>query len=162
MRALIWLLSAWLAVVPAFADSAFVAPTPYVQGTWSPTITGAATPGTGQTYTIQVGSYEQIGRQVTARFTILLSSSGTAAGGLQVNNLPVASANVTNDFGTCYISQYTVVGLAALNYGLTASIAPNTSLATVYANNTTGTTAVTVAQAGNALLIVGSCNYRAS
>lgn len=161
MRRIAAFLLALLLSVPALADGINIPPVP-IQGAWSPTITGASTPGTGQTYTIQVGSYEQIGRQVTIRFTILLSSAGTASGNLQINNLPFTSANVTNDFGTCYISQYTVTGLTALNYGVSGSIAPNTAFVSMYSGSNTGTNAVTVAQGGATLLLVGSCSYRAS
>lgn len=133
----------------------------YVASTWSPAITGATTPGTGQTYTIQVGSYEQIGRAVTARFTIIMSSVGTASGNLQLS-LPVAAANVTNDFGTCYVGIYALASSAALTYGVVGVITPNTSIVTLYTNGAVGQSQLSVANLGAAGQLAGTCFYRAS
>lgn len=134
----------------------------YASGPWTPTLIGSTTPGTGQTYTAQVGSYEQIGRVVIARFNIVATSLGTAAGNLQIGGLPVPSANVAGDNGVCWISNYTVTGLAASNYGVTGDILANTSVIRLLSNGNTGSNFVTVAQAGGTPAFLGACIYRAS
>lgn len=137
-------------------------PSNYQQGTWTPTLIGASTPGTGQTYTTQSGSYEQIGRQVTIRFNILATSLGTAAGGLRISSLPITAANVADDNGVCTITFYTVSALGALSYGITGLVAPNTAVIIPYQNTNTGSSVVTVTQAGASAQLEGFCSYRAS
>lgn len=132
----------------------------YVEAAWTPTVVGSATPGTGQTYSVQVGSYERIGRQVTIRFTIVVTSLGTAAGNTQIGGLPLTSANIANDLGYCTVSFYAAAGLAALNYGLQGRIFPNTSVVEIDQNSSTGSTALTLAQAGAGVILEGFCNYR--
>lgn len=141
------------------ADSINI-PTNYAEGTWTPSLTGSATPGTGQTYNAQVGYYQQIGRQVTANFNIQATSLGTAAGNLQISNLPFTAANVTNNNGSCFVHFYSATGLAALDYGLTGNIIANTSQVVVYQNSSTASANLTIAQAGNSIILIGSCNYR--
>jgi hypothetical protein len=135
----------------------------YTTGTWTPTLVASTTAGT-PTYTTQVGSYEQIGRQVTARFIVAVSAwGGTPAGNVQIGGLPVASANVTNDFGGCFLVNYSLsgTGLPSGNNGINAIINPNTSVATLQTNGLTATTAVTPAEAGTAgsVQLIGYCNY---
>jgi hypothetical protein len=70
----------------------------YIAGTWLPVVTASVTNGT-PVYSIQVGSYEIIGRQVMARFTIALTGwGGTPSGSVQIS-LPVPSINISNEFG---------------------------------------------------------------
>lgn len=131
----------------------------YAAGTWTPTLVGSSTPGTGQTYSIQVGSYEQICRQVTVRFSIAATSLGTAAGNIQIGGLPVTSSNTSNDFSSCFFGGYTVAGLAALNYGVVGYINPNDTKVNVQQNGNAGSIAITVAQAGASALFFGTCIY---
>ena len=128
-------------------------------GSWTPTITTSGTIGS-PTYSTQVGSYEQIGRQITARFTLVLSGwTGSPTGNVSLAGLPVTSANVTNDYGTCQISNYIVTGLAASNYGMAASIAPNSTTASLTSEGNTSTSSVTAAQFGTTGQIIGVCHY---
>lgn len=131
----------------------------YTATTWTPAFIGSTTPGIGQTYSIQSGSYEVIGRQVTARFYVAATSLGTAAGSLQISGLPVTSANTANDLGTCSISYYSTTGLAALNYGLSGIINPSSNLVTIYENGNTQASQLTVAQAGSTVAVAGVCSY---
>lgn len=160
MRKLATFLLALILSGSALADGINIPPVP-IQGTWTPAVTGASVAGTGQTYSIQVGSYEQIGRQVTARFTVVMTSIGTASGNLQLS-LPIQAANVSNDFGGCFIFAYALTSAAALNYGIGGSIAPNASIITFATNSNTSQTALTVANIGAAGSIQGVCSYRAS
>lgn len=133
----------------------------YTVSSWTPTLIGSATPGTGQTYAIQVGSYEQIGRQVTARFTVNSSSLGTAAGNIRVGGLPVAPSTTSSDSGHCFISIYIITGLAALNYGVTGATAGDGgTYLNLFQNGNAASTAITVAQAGASAYFQGVCFYR--
>jgi len=143
----------------ALGDAAFQT---YVATTWTPAISTDATPGT-PTHSVQVGSYERIGRQVTLRFTVTLSNwTGSPTGNVIITGLPLPAANVTNDSGSCFMSSYAVAGMTALNYGITGIIAPNTSTIALRSGSNTFTNTITAAQAGTTPTFTGMCNYRAS
>lgn len=134
----------------------------YGFGSWTPTVTTAGTPGT-PAYTTQVGSYEQVGRQVTLRFQVVLSGwTGSPTGNVSIGGLPAASANVAGDDGACFVSTYAVAGLAASNIGIGGIINPNTSAITLVQNANAGSSGITAAQFGAAAQVVGFCSYRAS
>jgi hypothetical protein len=111
---------------------------------------------------VQVGCYEIIGRQVTARFSITLSGwTGSPSGIVSValgSPLP-AAANVANDNGQCFFSGYTVTGLEASNIGIKGQILPNTSAAILLQDSNTASSTVTAAQFGAKGLLSGYCNY---
>lgn len=68
----------------------------YEEGTFTPTITGATTAGTG-TYTNQVGRYTRIGRAV--HFTIYVTwTAHTGTGTMLVGNLPYASNSTAGQY----------------------------------------------------------------
>lgn len=155
-----WLLALLLLTGSAYADSINIPAPLYLQGSWTPTLIGSATPGTGQTYSLQVGNYEQVGRQVTVRFAVIVTSLGTAAGNMLIGGLPIAAANST---GHCVISNYTVTGLATLNYGITGIIlVANPNQISLSSNSNTQSTTITVAQAGATANFQGLCSYQAS
>lgn len=69
----------------------------YVEGTFTPGISfGGGT--TGITYTAQVGAYTRIGNRVFFQARVILSSKGSSTGAALMTGLPIASANVTNQF----------------------------------------------------------------
>jgi hypothetical protein len=131
----------------------------YSFGPWTPAITTTGTAGT-PAYTTQIGSYEIIGRQVTARFSITLSGwTGSPTGNVSVSGLPVASANTASDVGDCFITGYAVTGLASTNYGIHGQVAPNTTAAALTQNGNTSASLITAAQFGVTGSITGVCNY---
>lgn len=132
----------------------------YVAGGWTPTITTSATVGT-PAYTVQLGTYEIIGRQVTARFTIVLSGwTGSPTGNVLVGGLPVASGGAANDNGQCHMTFYSVVGLAASNVGISGIISAATpATITLEQASNTGTSQPTAAQIGTTPTLSGICNY---
>lgn len=66
---------------------------PYSQGTWTPVLLGAATPGTF-TYASQQGTWEKIGRLVIARFQIQWTAITSApAGSLEISGLPFTAGS---------------------------------------------------------------------
>lgn len=133
-------------------------PPAYLQGTWTPAVQGTSTPGTGQTYSTLVGSYEQIGRLVIARFNIIVTSLGTAAGNIQIAGLPFTPAPTTNDNGHVTIGLYTVA--STTGNGLTGNIPAGGSVIRIYQNVTTTSGSLTIAQAGAAFTIEGTAIYR--
>ncbi len=63
------------------------------QGTWVPTVFGSSVAG-APVYSSQSGSYEQIGRQVTARFYIQTTALTSISGLLRVGGLPFPCSDV--------------------------------------------------------------------
>ena len=129
----------------------------YSEGTWTPTFIGSSTPGTGQSYAVQVGNYERVGRQVTIRFAISATSLGTAAGNLNIGNLPFANGSTVSGF--CVVPFYIVTGLSALTYGVTGYINVGGSAVNLVSGSTSGSTSITVTQSGNTPTLQGFCNY---
>ena len=70
-------------------------------GGWVPTILGSTVAGT-PVYVNQVGSYEQIGSQVTARFLVSVSALTGCTGNALIGGLPVPNNAVT--LGMCSIT----------------------------------------------------------
>jgi hypothetical protein len=129
-------------------------------GTWTPAVSATVTPGT-PAYNVQVGSYEIIGRQVTARFHIELSGwTGSPSGSVLVTGLPVAATATANDHGYCVIGFYIASGLASLNYGLTGFITPGESQVRITQNGNVSSATLTTAQAGTGLNLWGMAIYR--
>jgi hypothetical protein len=59
----------------------------YEEGTWTPVLAfGGAS--VGITYAAQAGTYTKIGRLVTGRFVIVLSSKGASTGAATIEGLP--------------------------------------------------------------------------
>lgn len=132
----------------------------YNTGTWTPSVTTSGTVGT-PAYSVQTGSYEQIGRFVVARFNVQLSGwTGSPTGNVSVTGLPFTSTATANEFGTCNISQYLVTGLAANNFGVHGSISQNTTTMNLQQMGNTGNSLVTAAQFGTTGIVIGTCFYR--
>jgi hypothetical protein len=95
----------------------------YEEGTFTPTIIGTTTAGTG-TYTTQVGRYTKIGNRV-AYNAYLSWSAHDGTGNMQIAALPFTSANATNALNpqTLWANSLT---LTASNY-LQAYNNPNTA-----------------------------------
>lgn len=70
----------------------------YEEGTWTPTIIGSTTAGTG-TYTSQVGRYTKIGNIVTVQI-YLYWTAHTGTGGMQISGLPFNLANISGLYGS--------------------------------------------------------------
>ena len=120
-------------------DSTKIATTAYVDtavavvsgeitsGSWTPTLLGSTGAG-APTYTIQVGSYEQVGRTVTARFVIAVTALGGPTGSMEIGGLPFPAANVANDHGGCFITFMSGVTFDAGYTMLTGVVVENTSI----------------------------------
>lgn len=130
------------------------------EGTWTPVISTDATVGT-PAYSIQVGSYEKVGRQVTARFSISLSGwTGSPTGNVIITGLPATSTSTTNDNGVCTVSSYLVSGLAAANTGIGGAVLPSSTTILLRSYGNAQSNVITAAQAGTTPVLIGMCNYR--
>lgn len=131
----------------------------YAQGTWTPAITALTTPGT-PSYSVQVGSYEVIGRFVHVQFTVILTGwTGTPAGIVEILGLPFAAANTTNDFGVCSIGNFAVTGLTAGASMITGIVPPGGSAIEFLQTTNAGSLTITPAQTGATPTLNGFCNY---
>jgi hypothetical protein len=101
----------------------------YEEGTFTPTINGSTTAGTG-TYTIQSGRYTKIGRQVYCAGTVSWSAhDGT--GNMRIAGLPFSSVNVTELWNAATFSYVSGITQGANTFLLGAN-ATSTSLITLY------------------------------
>jgi len=66
----------------------------FAQGTFSPTLIGATSAGT-QTYTIQVGRYQRVGRMVNLTINVA-TTANSGTGNIEIGALPFTTANNTN------------------------------------------------------------------
>jgi hypothetical protein len=105
----------------------------YEEGTWTPTVTGSTTAGTG-TYSSQLGRYTKVGRLVSLE-VYLIWSAHTGTGNLQFSNLPF-TVNSSVNSGVS-IGYFETIGLTALNVA-TAFTAPTTTNIRVFQYPTGG------------------------
>lgn len=127
----------------------------YEEGTFTPTIIGTSTAGTG-TYSIQNGFYTKIGRKVD--FKIFLSwSAHTGTGNMRVSGLPFTSINATYGYST--FASY-VNGMNSMSAGniLQTYMADNVSVIVLeqYAPATSGSSPVPMDTNVSTLIISGS------
>jgi Major tropism determinant N-terminal domain len=104
---------------------------PYAAGSWTPTLFGSTTAGT-PTYTVNVGSYERIGRLIVARFNIAISAIGGMAGTVRIGGLPFTSANVASDVGSGPVGFLEGVTLDSGYSFAGLTVAANHNFATLY------------------------------
>ena len=121
----------------------------YEEGTWTPVLRfGGGT--TGITYTTQQGRYTRIGRTVTIRFEITLSSKGSSTGEADITGLPFSAANL-NAMSVYLYSNFLLtykVGIAYCNGSTINEIAAN------------GTAAFTDVQFTNTSRFWATCTYQ--
>lgn len=131
---------------------------PYTAGTWTPTLIGASSGSA--TYTTQVGSYEQIGQHITARFTLVTASVSSIVGNALIGGLPVTIGNVANDTGSCVFSKMQGVTLDA-SYTFVGGVPIiNTTTIALFENGSGQTSAQFGAgKLAAATTLVGFCEY---
>jgi len=86
----------------------------YEEGTWTPVLVFGAG-STGITYTTQQGRYTKVGRTVTIRFEINLSSKGSSTGEASITGLPFAAANL-NSMAVYLYSNFLLTYKAGIAY----------------------------------------------
>lgn len=131
----------------------------YQEGTWTPAFQGTTTPGTGQTYSLQDGSYIKKGSEYTARFHIAMTSLGTAGGNIEISGLPASSPSGVYQVGM--VSHIDGLTFPASRTYLGVRVSPS-SAAMLLLSNGSGTTAgaVPVTNASSSIQIIGSITYR--
>ena len=85
----------------------------YEEGSWTPTVSGSSTAGTG-TYNAQVGRYTKIGNTVTVSAYINLASH-TGSGNTTLTNLPFTVLNVSDLYSSISIGYLNNLALTATN-----------------------------------------------
>ena len=99
----------------------------YKEGTFTPTIIGTGTAGTG-TYTTQIGWYQKIGNRVY--FTVSLTwTAHTGTINMYIGGLPYTSSNISNIIQPCSVIGWDItlsaneyIGAAILNAASTISL----------------------------------------
>jgi hypothetical protein len=100
----------------------------YEEGTFTPTIIGKTTAGTG-TYNTngQIGTYTKVGRLVS--YQIWLSwTAHTGTGDMAVGGMPFTSSSATNTYNAATIGYINNITLSALNVPLLFMLAGDTQL----------------------------------
>jgi hypothetical protein len=101
----------------------------YEEGTFTPTIRGSTTAGTG-TYTTQVGAYTKIGNTVFVRISLNWTAH-TGTGNMNFGGLPFTSSATTgyDNAVACYAESITVTGQVI------AVLSPNNTIGSFYSVN---------------------------
>ena len=84
----------------------------YEEGAWTPSLSFDAGT-TGITYSVQIGSYQKIGKHVTINGRIVLTSKGTSAGAGYIRGLPFPVSSTQQGTGgpaTLYIENIAYTG----------------------------------------------------
>lgn len=84
----------------------------YVEGTFTPTLTGSGANPTSITYSSNVGKYTRIGNIVhwTVNINVSALTIGSASGSLQISGLPIAAGATVTSMGSCAVGAVTFVG----------------------------------------------------
>jgi hypothetical protein len=125
----------------------------YEEGAWTPVI-GGETSESGQSYTVQRGTYTKVGRVVTCNFDVVLANKGTITGDVVLKGLPFTSAassdfaypavsiGLWQNFATSYVYVNGVVINNAAYATLKAITAAATSLSAIVTANVANNTRV--------------------
>jgi hypothetical protein len=98
----------------------------YEEGTWTPTVSGGTTAGTG-TYSAQNGRYTKIGNQVTVTAYVSWTAH-TGTGGLNFTGLPFTVLNVSNVFYSVSFGLFRNVALTANNVATAYAVFNQTAI----------------------------------
>lgn len=133
----------------------------YEEGVWTPVIGGSG--GTsGQAYTTQVGSYIKIGKLVFCHFNVQLSTLGTVTTNAQIQGLPFASENTTNQSASMAVGTWANLTTALVQ--LSGVLPANATAITLRGAGAaaTGLSLIVQADLSATTAIEGSFTYRAA
>lgn len=154
------LIGTLITAIQALTTATTSLPGAYQSGTWTPTLLGDGTAGT-PTYTLQVGSYEKIGRLVVARFSVAISAVGGMTGNLRIGGLPFQSVNTANDLGALTVANYTGLTLSAGYTQVSATVVQNAQVGAVYESGSASTaTLLPITGVAATTSVVGTFVYR--
>jgi len=139
----------------------------YEEGTWTPVMSFTTNGDLAVTYSAQVGHYERVGSQVTARFRVIASAFTytTATGTFQITGLPFV-CNATTNFigvGPVFISNVLMTAVSATATYSTARVSVGTSIINIIisGNNSAANTANQASMpSGNLVGFAGFVSYR--
>lgn len=106
-------------------------------GTFTPVLYGATVAGTN-TYSVQAGQYEKVGKVVTVRIRITLTSL-TSSGSLRISGLPYTVAQMSgavNMNPTSMLNNYSGITLSANNIPVGCAVAGQSRIDLYAASNT--------------------------
>lgn len=122
----------------------------YEEGTWTPTVVGTVTAGTG-TYTTNSGRYVKIGQLVTVQF-IVIQTAHNGSGNMEITGLPFTASYRTAALAG-YVDGLTVTGQVCLYVG------NSSNKISIYAINNGATSVLAI---DSAFQIYASLQYMAS
>jgi hypothetical protein len=134
----------------------------FEESTFTPTIGGSGGQS-GQAYTVQLGSYQKVGKWVTVNGYIQLSTLGTVTTNVQIKGLPFTSENVSNRNVPVTIGYWTNMSSSFVTVG--GLLAPNDTAITLYGVETaaaTGMSTLTQADLADTTIIAFSVRYAAT
>jgi hypothetical protein len=124
----------------------------YEEGTWTPNLGGSTT------YSVQVGYYTKVGRQVTVQGVLQVDALNTPTNAGIIQGLPFTSNSATNFYQTASVGYWDQVN-TPVSF-IAGYINPNTS--TIYLTNAitaTATTGAPFAAFKSGTLIMFSATY---
>jgi len=131
----------------------------YQEGAWTPFLYGATTAGS-PTYTLQVGSYERVGRRVTCQFYLALSALGGMAGTINIGGLPFTIANASGDGGSGGFGQFDLVTLdSGYSWAGLIGIPNSTDLQIMEMGSNKASQGIAVANWSASAILRGSFSY---
>lgn len=106
----------------------------YEEGSWTPTVVGSTTAGTG-TYTYQYGRYTRVGNRVDIQGAVRITAH-TGAGNMRIAGLPFTSSSSTGleSNNICAFETLTAIGTPYIN------VAANTAYGSMAVSPTAGGT----------------------
>jgi hypothetical protein len=139
----------------------------YEEGTWTPVMSFTTNGDLAVTYSAQVGHYERVGSQVTARFRVVASAFTytTATGTFQITGLPFV-CNATTNFngvGPVFINNVLMTAVSATATYSTARVTTGTSIINIIicGNNSAANTGSNLSMpSGNLVGFTGFVSYR--
>lgn len=107
----------------------------YEEGTFTPTIVGTGTAGTG-TYTYQAGRFQRIGNRVNFNISLIWTAH-TGTSSMRIDGLPYASASINANWASACSVLYGALVIGA-GKELGASVANGSSSVALYAQDQAG------------------------
>jgi len=147
-----------LASMSAHAQQVNIAGPGYTQGSWTPHLTGTTSGEATYNANGQIGTYEVIGRQWTARFDLEIATAGTISGIVQISGLPWTQANAANDYGSCIFSNLAAITFPTSTTAILGGfVSPNASVARITASGSNLNSTLTSTNIGNNAELIGVC-----
>ena len=84
----------------------------YEEGSWTPALS-VATPGTGITYSVQVGRYVKTGKVVHIQGKLTTTSLGGGSGAVALTGLPFTTENTTNSYSSVQVANASGLAITA-------------------------------------------------